>query len=99
MVRAGVPETVAMSITGHRTRAMFDRYNITGQDDQRDALKQTTEYVTALPARDENVADHAPEKRRRARTRTKHGLSRYKRRGRSEEHPHFLRNFGCGGGI
>ena len=60
MVRAGVTETVAMSLTGHRTRAMFDRYNITSQEDQRDALKQLAAYVSALPAHDEKIAEHSP---------------------------------------
>jgi len=45
LTRSGTPETVAMKITGHKTRSVFDRYNITDTSDVKEAAKRQHEWL------------------------------------------------------
>jgi integrase len=38
LINSGVPERVAMQITGHKTRAVFDRYHIVSAEDVKSAM-------------------------------------------------------------
>jgi integrase len=43
MVNVGINERVAMTITGHRTRAVFDRYHIISPNDLMDAARKLSD--------------------------------------------------------
>jgi hypothetical protein len=49
MLRADVAQSVAMSISGHKTISMFNRYNITSAADKIEVLRKTAQHLAGQP--------------------------------------------------
>jgi integrase len=61
MTNAGVPQSIAMKISGHKTDSMFRRYAIGAESDLRAALRRTQEYLRT--AQENVVAMPRPQER------------------------------------
>lgn len=48
-----------MTISGHKTRSIFDRYNIVSEQDLRDAMQRTQNYLTTIKEKQPRIIGRA----------------------------------------
>ena len=50
LIRSGVDPSIAMKVSGHRSRSMLDRYNIIAEDETAAAFATADAYLSTQPA-------------------------------------------------